>query len=81
MSAMSRIVKLTPEQHKAHRISWFVYAGGEMIPRESTMRGQWGYDAKCSCGWESRTGGGTRSYVEDMIANHKFDVMIEGEKS
>ena len=58
----------------AHRIRWFVYSGGELIPREATMRGAWPYEARCSCGWETRTGGAVRSFIEREIADHKFDV-------
>ena len=57
-----------------HRIRWWVYAGGERIPREATMRGQWGYDATCSCGWDSRTGGAVRSCIEREVHDHKWDV-------
>jgi hypothetical protein len=35
------------------------------------MRGTWGYDATCSCGWDSRTGGALRRYVADLVADHK----------
>lgn len=54
-----------------HVIKWFVYAGGERIPHTSKMRGTWGYDATCSCGWDSRTGGGLRRWVADLVATHK----------
>lgn len=57
-----------------HRIRWYVYAGEVMIPRESTMRGEWPCEAKCSCGWETKTGGAVRSFIEKAIADHKFDV-------
>lgn len=58
----------------AHRISWFVYAGGERIPRTASMRGTWGYDATCTCGWDSQTGGATRSSVAYDVWFHKtFD--------
>ena len=61
-----------------HRIRWYVrLAPGEWTPRTSTMRGLWFYDAKCSCGWESRTGGGTETYVRSLIADHKFDAEWE----
>lgn len=56
-----------------HRVRWFVWVGTKRIPREATMRGQWGYDAECSCGWETRTGGAVRSYVEREIWMHKFN--------
>lgn len=54
-----------------HRITWYVWAGSEKIRRTAKMRGTWGYDATCSCGWESRTGGALRRYVEDLIWMHK----------
>lgn len=57
-----------------HRIRWFVRVGlHEWIPRTSSMRGLWFYDAKCSCGWESRTGGATRRAVSDAIWLHKVE--------
>lgn len=63
---------------KGHRIHWFVYVGHgetrERIPRTSGMRGLWDYDATCECGWDSRTGGAVRSYVEREVADHKWDV-------
>jgi hypothetical protein len=54
-----------------HRIRWYVYAGSERIPRTSGMRGLWGYDVTCSCGWETRTGGAVRRYIEDEVWTHK----------
>lgn len=57
-----------------HAIRWWVYAGTERIPRTATMRGQWAYDATCSCGWDSRTGGAVRSYVERAVADHKWEM-------
>lgn len=57
-----------------HRIRWFVRVGlHEWIPRTAAMRGLWFYDAKCSCGWESRTGGATRRAVSDAIWLHKVE--------
>lgn len=57
-----------------HRIRWYVYAGDALVPREATMRGAWPCDAKCSCGWESRTGGAVRSHVQHLVNVHKLDV-------
>jgi hypothetical protein len=54
------------------QIKWFVYAGNEKIRREASMRGQWGYDAECSCGWETKTGGATYRCVLDEVMTHKF---------
>ena len=56
------------------QIKWFVYAGEEMIAHNSTMRGTWGWDAICSCGWATKTGGAVRSSVLAEVQNHKrFD--------
>jgi hypothetical protein len=65
------------------RIIWWVYTGRpdpetgrpERIRRCATMRGQWpGYDAEClTHEWESRTGGGVRSWIEHEVWSHKYD--------
>jgi hypothetical protein len=55
------------------KIQIFVYAGDEKIRHTSHMRGEWGYDFKCSCGYESRTGGAVKSYVRDLIDRHKIE--------
>jgi hypothetical protein len=56
-----------------HRIRWWVYAGRERIPHTAQMRGRWGYDATCSCGWDSHTGGATRASVERDVWFHKWE--------
>lgn len=53
-------------------IKWFVYAGDEKIPHTSHMRGEWGYDFECSCGYQSRTGGALLRYVRDLVTDHKI---------
>ena len=53
-------------------IKWFVIAGNEKIRYNSTMRGTWGFDAECSCGWSSKTGGAIRSSVEQEVRFHKI---------
>jgi hypothetical protein len=53
-------------------IKWFVYAGEEKIRHNATMRGTWGYDAECSCGWKTVTGGATKSSVLEEVNFHKF---------
>lgn len=56
-----------------HKISWFAYvAPGEMIPCNSQMRGTWAYDIKCSCGWESKTGGAVKTYITEEARFHKL---------
>lgn len=52
-------------------IKWFVYAGSEKIRYTSSMCGTWGYDAECSCGWQSRTGGATKRCVLEEVQSHK----------
>ena len=64
---------LTPEIMREHRATWWVYAGGQRIRYQKTMRGQWGYDVTCSCGWDSRFGGGVRSAVEEALGDHRYD--------
>lgn len=61
-----------------HRIKWFVWAGGQRLRHTATMRGTWGWDAECSCGWSTRTGGATRGYVKQEVWFHKtFDAAEE----
>jgi hypothetical protein len=59
-----------------HKIRWFVWAGSGVdrvkIPRQATMRGQWGYDVECSCGWATHTGGATWTYVASEVSLHKW---------
>ncbi len=56
----------------SHRIRWYVVVDGQRIPKTSAMRGAWpGYDATCSCGWDSKTGGALRPRVAEAIADHK----------
>lgn len=59
-----------------HRIRHYVHSGDTIVPRESTMRGEWPCEAKCSCGWETRTGGAVRSCIDRMVADHKFEAKI-----
>jgi hypothetical protein len=53
-------------------IKWFVYAGEEKMRYTSTMRGTWGYDAECSCGWATKTGGAIKRSVLQDVAMHKI---------
>jgi hypothetical protein len=63
-------MKLIPTTEKV-QIKWFVYAGNTKIRHEASMQGDWGYDVECSCGWTTRTGGATRTYVADEVWFHK----------
>lgn len=60
-----------PTNGERHRVSRWVYAGDQRIRHTAAMRGAWSWDATCSCGWDSRTGGGTRRYVDEKVADHK----------
>ena len=64
------MIKATTETVK---IKWFVYSGGEKSRRNSTMRGYVAYDAECSCGWESNTGGAVKNDVEYKVFWHKIN--------
>lgn len=64
-------MRFTEETMKAHRAKWFVYAGSEKTPHSATMRGQWGYDVECSCGWKTHTGGATKRYVAEELWDHR----------
>lgn len=54
-----------------HKVSWFVYVDGKLIPRTAAMRGTWGYEAQCSCGWATHTGGAVYRYINTEIRFHK----------
>jgi hypothetical protein len=56
-----------------HRVRWWVYVDGQRFPHTAQMRGRWDYDATCSCGWDSATGGGLRRHVAEKVAAHKQD--------
>lgn len=54
------------------KIKWWVVQDGRRYPHESTMRGQWAFEATCACGWDSKTGGAVRSAIRRDVANHKL---------
>lgn len=63
-----------------HRISWWAYAWNyegrtEKLPAKPYMLAREGWrawDASCSCGWESRTGGAIRASVARDVRKHKL---------
>jgi len=58
-----------------HRISWWGVLPGERVRRNRLMNGgDWGWDATCTCGWDSRTGGAIQERVREAVAAHKWDV-------
>lgn len=59
-----------------HRIRWFVWAWNAdgaraKLRHTATMRGTWGWDAECACGWSTNTGGAIKGYVKDQVWLHK----------
>jgi len=54
------------------QIKLFVYAGDEKVRHTSHMAGEWGWDFECSCGYQSKTGGAIRSYIQNQIKEHKL---------
>ena len=63
-------VKLVATDTKV-TIKWFVYEGEEKIAYQSSLRGTYGYDAECSCGWKTTTGGAIKSSVLADVQLHK----------
>ena len=64
-------MKIYPTTEKV-QIKWFVWSMDQRMPYESSMRGNWGYDAECSCGWGSHTGGAIRRCVQEEVRLHKI---------
>jgi hypothetical protein len=63
-----------------HIIRWFARFPGtdeDWTPRSAGMSmaaNQFGWDVRCSCGWETRTGGAVPRYIRDQIWWHRWDV-------
>lgn len=56
---------------KRPRFRWYAVWDGQRYPRMASMRGTWGWDVVCgACGWDSATGGATRSSVLRDIDRH-----------
>lgn len=80
MSRRNSLIK--PETIRDHRARWYVYGGGYgsplvKMPHQASMRGHWpGWDVECSCGWESRTGGATKTSVQLDLDTHRLDEQL-----
>lgn len=66
---------------KKHVIRWYARvapcaeAPDGYLPRTRSMvESSFGWDARCSCGWETRSGGFIANRIREEIADHKFDV-------
>jgi hypothetical protein len=67
-------MQLVPTTEKIN-IKWFVYGGNDFknkIRYVSGMVGFRAWDATCSCGWESKTGGAIRASVLRDVDAHKI---------
>lgn len=61
-----------------HRISWWGVAGGERVPRTGSMNTRgWGFDATCTCGWDSRTGGAIAPRIKEAVAAHRLNASLD----
>lgn len=60
----------------AHRVRWYGRDGSDVrVPRNRHMNGgDWGWDAVCSCGWQTRTGGAIQERIREAIWSHRWDV-------
>lgn len=66
---------MTTEQH---RIRWYALEAGEMVARKGYMtpgNGWTGFDATCSCGWRSATGGAIQARVAELAQRHLDDAI------
>jgi hypothetical protein len=72
---------IRPETMKTHRGIWYVYVDGEKIRHSAGMRGSWpGHDVACSCRqFETRTGGGTKSYVSEQLWLHRWNAQCDAD--
>jgi hypothetical protein len=61
----------SPAPSTRHAIRWWAVIDGERIRRTSTMKDSGNWDATCSCGWDSRTGGALMGYVDKLVQEHK----------
>lgn len=60
-----------------HVIRWYgILRDGERVPRNGHMKGgDWSWEAVCSCGWESRTGGAIQERIREYVGTHRYDVL------
>jgi hypothetical protein len=63
-------MRLYPTSDKA-QIKWFVYNGNEKT-RYTGGLGFRAWDASCSCGWQTKTGGAIRASVLRDVNTHKI---------
>ena len=62
----------SPAPAATHSIRWWAYIDGVRSRRTSSMKdGEYRWDATCSCGWDSDTGGDTMGNVDKLVQEHK----------
>ena len=66
-------MKLVPTTEKV-KIQWFWVASDGTKIRNNKGFVHYAWDVKCSCGWESRTGGAIKAWVQKEVEAHKWDV-------
>jgi hypothetical protein len=60
-----------------HKISWWACSGQDRTPRNKYMNAKdWGWDATCTCGWDSRTGGALAVRIKESIETHKLNASL-----
>ena len=66
-----------------HRIRWYGVAVAHdgtrtLIPRNGGMAARdWGWDATCTCGWATRTGGAIAACIRREIEDHRLDIELK----
>ena len=60
-----------------HVIRWTAYVDGGPIARQSHMKpvnGYHAFDASCSCGWSTHTGGALQARIDSAVQDHKWEM-------
>lgn len=64
-------MKLIASTEKA-AIKWFYYVNGQKYRMTKGMLDIKAWDVECSCGWKSSTGGGVKSWLDELVFEHKY---------
>jgi hypothetical protein len=70
-SERANTMKLKAKDSKA-QIKWFYVVNGQKYRYPKGLIGNKAWDATCSCGWESSTGGGVKTWVDQLVFEHKY---------
>lgn len=74
---------------KGHTIRWYALAWDndgrqERLPRQPYMKAREGWrawEAACSCGWQTRTGGALASWIEKEVRWHKWEADYDAQSA